>query len=172
MSRFYLIGYMGAGKTTYGKLLAKSLNLSFEDLDDYIEKAQQKSISELFEIHGEDGFRKLEREALKGISALDNVIIATGGGTPCFHDNMEFMNKSGDTIYLRTSVRELRDRLKMSKSKRPLIAGKNLKELEQFIAENLEKREHFYLKAKYILDTDDLNLNNIKTNFLEILDRA
>lgn len=163
---------MGAGKTTYGKLLAKSMNLAFEDLDDFIEKQQEKSISDLFDMYGEEGFRKIEKEALKNISTLENVIIATGGGTPCFYDNMEFMNKAGDTIYLRTSVRELRDRLKMSKSKRPLIIGKSLKELEHFIAENLEKREHYYLKSKYILDTDDLNLNNIKTNFLEVLDKA
>lgn len=169
MSNYFLIGYMGSGKTTYGKLLTKSLNLSFVDLDVWLENKHQKTITQLFDEVGEDGFRKLEREALHEVSKLENVIIATGGGTPCFFDNMEFMNAQGETIYLRTSVRELRDRLKMSKTKRPLIQGKDLRELEDYIASHLEKREPFYMKSKYILDTDDLNPNNIQTSFKELL---
>jgi shikimate kinase len=161
---------MGSGKTTYGKLMAKELNLKFVDLDVFIEKKQGKSVTQLFEALGEPGFRKLEKEALHEVSTMEQVIVATGGGSPCYFDNMEFMNAHGETIYLRTSVRELRDRLKMSKSKRPLIQGKDLRELEDFIAESLEKREGFYLKAKYILDTDDLNLNNLKSRFLELLE--
>jgi shikimate kinase len=171
MSRYFLIGYMGSGKTTYGKLLTKSLNLSFIDLDVFIENKQKKSINQLFEEIGEDGFRKIERVALHEVSELENVIVATGGGTPCYFENMEYMNAHGETIYLRTSVRELRDRLKMSKSKRPLIQSKDLKELEEFIADHLEKRERFYLKSKFILDTDDLNPNNIHTYFTELLER-
>lgn len=170
MSRYFLIGYMGSGKTTYGKLMAKELNLTFIDLDVYIESEERKTIDQIFKEIGEEGFRLLEKKALRAVSEIENVILATGGGTPCFFDNMEFMNSKGQTIYLRTSVRELRDRLKMSKSKRPLISGKDLRELEDFIAENLEKREPFYLKAKYILDTDDLNPNNLKSSFSELLE--
>ena len=161
---------MGSGKTTYGKLMAKELDLTFVDLDIFMENKHQKSISQIFEEVGEEGFRKMEKDALHEVSLLENVLIATGGGTPCSFDNMEFMNANGDTIYMRTSVRELRDRLKMSKSKRPLLTGKSLRELEDFIAEHLEKREIFYLKSKYILDTDDLNPNNIKSHFLELLE--
>lgn len=161
---------MGSGKTTYGKLMAKELNLTFIDLDVYIESEERKTIDQIFKEIGEEGFRLLEKKALRAVSEIENVILATGGGTPCFFDNMEFMNSKGQTIYLRTSVRELRDRLKMSKSKRPLISGKDLRELEDFIAENLEKREPFYLKAKYILDTDDLNPNNLKSSFSELLE--
>jgi shikimate kinase len=170
MSRYFLIGYMGSGKTTYGRLMAKELDLTFIDLDVYIESEERKSIDQIFMEIGEDGFRLIEKKALRSVSEIENVIIATGGGTPCFFDNMEFMNSKGKTIYLRTSVRELRDRLKMSKTKRPLISGKDLRELEDFIAVNLEKREPFYLKAKYILDTDDLNPNNLKSSFTELLE--
>jgi len=170
MNNYFLIGYMGSGKTTYGKLMAKELKLTFVDLDAFIEQKFMKSISELFENLGEDGFRKLEREALHEVSQFENSLISTGGGTPCFFDNMEYMNAHGETIYLRTSVRELRDRLKMSRTKRPLIVGKDDKELEFFIAKSLEEREGFYLKSKYIMDTDDLNPNNIKSSFMELLE--
>lgn len=161
---------MGSGKTTYGKLMAKELKLSFVDLDAFIEQKYMKTISKLFDEYGEEGFRKLEREALHEVAQFDNALISTGGGTPCFFDNMEYMNSHGETIYLRTSVRELRDRLKMSRTKRPLIAGKDDKELEAFIAKSLDQREGFYLKSKYIMDTDDLNPNNIKSSFMELLE--
>lgn len=171
MSRYYLVGYMGSGKTTYGKLMAKELDMTFIDLDVFLESKEQKSISQIFDEVGEEGFRKMEKDALREASEQDKVIIATGGGTPCYFDNMEFMNLKGQTIYLRTSVRELRDRLKMSKSKRPLIVTKDLRELEDYIAQSLEKREVFYLKSKYILDTDDLNPNNLKSSFSELVER-
>lgn len=165
MKRIYLIGFMGSGKTTYGKLLSQKLSMDFIDLDDYIEKTYNKSISELFSEMGEEKFRFIERKSLREIPLTDNCIVATGGGTPCFFDNIEYMNKNGETIYLRTSVRELRDRLKLSVSKRPLLANKDLKELEVYIAETLAKREKHYLKSRYILDTDDLNPNNIVSSY-------
>jgi shikimate kinase len=168
MNRTFLVGYMGSGKTTYGKLIAKEQNLSFVDLDDYIEKKYLKTVTTLFDEFGESEFRKMEREALHEVAQFDNCLIATGGGTPCFFDNMEYMNGMGDTIYLRTSVRELRDRLKMSRTKRPLLSQKTDNELETNIAQMLEKRENCYMKAKFILDTDDLNLNNIMTSYLAL----
>lgn len=161
---------MGSGKTTYGKLMAKELKLTFVDLDAFIEQKFMKTISELFAELGEAGFRKLEREALHEVAQFENTLISTGGGTPCHFDNMEYMNAHGETIYLRTSVRELRDRLKMSRTKRPLIVGKDDKELESYIAKSLEEREGYYLKSKYIMDTDDLNPNNIRSSFMEMLD--
>jgi len=146
--------------------MGKELNMSFIDLDAFIEQKYLKTISQLFDEMGEEGFRKIEREVLHEVAQFENTLISTGGGTPCFFDNMEYMNAHGDTVYLRTSVRELRDRLKMSRSKRPLIKSKTDKELESSIAEMLEKRDVFYMKAKYILDTDDLNPNNLKDSFL------
>jgi len=157
---------MGSGKTTYGKLIAKEQKLTFIDLDDFIELKYSKTIAELFDEFGESEFRKMEREALHEVAVTKDCVIATGGGTPCFFDNMEFMNGLGDTIYLRTSVRELRDRLKMSRTKRPLLSHKTDSELESNIAEMLEMREQSYLKAKFILDTDDLNPNNLLSSYL------
>jgi len=165
MGTTFLIGYMGSGKTTYGRLIAKEQKIPFVDLDSVIEEKYSKDVASLFEEMGESGFRKLEREALHEIAHLKNTLIATGGGTPCFFDNMEFMNKMGDTIYLRTSVRELRDRLKMSRTKRPLLNQQTNQELEAYIARMLEEREIYYLKAKFILDTDDLNPNNLISSY-------
>jgi len=160
-TRIFLIGYMGSGKTTYGKLMAKELNISFIDLDDFIENKYLRTVSSLFDEFGESGFRKMERDSLHEVAQMEDCLIATGGGTPCFFDNIEYMNSMGETIYLRTSVRELRDRLKMSRTKRPLLSHKTDEELESNIAEMLDKREIFYMKAKFILDTDDLNPNNL-----------
>lgn len=168
MARIFLIGFMGSGKSTYGKLMAQKLNMDFLDLDDYIEKKHSKSIYSLFEEWGEDKFRKEEKNVLRDLPLSDNLIIATGGGTPCFFDNMEYMNKQGETIYLRTSVRELRDRLKPSNNKRPLLLNKSPKDLEVYIADLLTKREVFYLKSRYILDTDDLNPNNLVSSWLAL----
>jgi len=164
MGRIFLIGFMGSGKTTYGRLIAKEQNMTFIDLDALLEDKYSKSIGVLFEEFGEPQFRKMEREALREAAQLKNCLIATGGGTPCFFDNMEYMNSLGDTIYLRTSVRELRDRLKMSRSKRPLLNQKSDQDLESYIAEMLEKREGYYMRAKFILDTDDLNPNNLASS--------
>lgn len=168
MERIFFIGYMGSGKTTYGRLISKEKKMTFIDLDEYIEKKLLKTVTELFEELGESEFRKIERDTLREVAQFDNCLIATGGGTPCFFDNMEFMNGMGDTVYLRTSVRELRDRLKMSRTKRPLISQKTDEELEDHIALMLEKRENCYLKAKFILDTDDLNPNNLMSSYLAI----
>jgi shikimate kinase len=170
MERIYLIGFMGSGKTTYGKLMSQKLKMDFFDLDEYIEKQYNRNISQLFEEWGEDKFRTVEKVCLHEMPVSENCVIATGGGTPCFYDNIEYMNKNGDTIYLRTSVRELRDRLKLSVIKRPLIIGKSQDELEAYISEMLEKREKFYLKSRYILDTDDLNPNNLISAYNSLKD--
>jgi shikimate kinase len=155
--KFFLIGYMGSGKTTVGKLLAKELNLQFIDMDLFIENRFRKSISAIFEEKGEAGFREIERKALHEITDFENVVISTGGGLPCFFDNMDVMNKTGTTIYLKISVEELANRLKNGKQKRPLIKDKNPEEIKAFIIQHLEKREGFYNKATFIFETDDLS---------------
>lgn len=169
MAKVFLIGFMGSGKTTFGKFLAKKMGIDFFDLDEFIEEKYGKKITELFTEFGEDGFRKIERECLHEIQASENCFIATGGGTPCFFDNMEYMNKAGDTVYLRTSVQELFERLVLSETKRPLIEGKSPEDLEKYISDALSKREKHYMKSKYILDTDLLNPNNILESYIEMM---
>ena len=148
----YLVGYMGTGKTTVGKLLAKKLNRSFIDSDGFIENRYRKTISAIFNDKGEAGFREIERRALQEISGFENIVVSTGGGLPCLFDNMDLMNRTGITIYLKASVDELILRINSNKQKRPLIKEKNPEELHVFVETNLNQREPFYCRAKYILD--------------------
>ena len=147
----YLVGFMGAGKTTVGKLLANKLDRSFTDVDAYIESRYRRTIADIFEKKGETGFREIERRALLEISEFGNFVVSTGGGLPCFFDNMDLMNQTGITIYLKTNVNNLLERLYFNKQNRPLIKGKSLEELRDFIETNLKKREPFYNQAKYII---------------------
>ncbi|MBR2360163.1 MAG: shikimate kinase [Bacteroidaceae bacterium] len=153
MKRIILIGYMGAGKTTLGKVLARELNLEFIDLDWYIENRFHQSVTQLFATRGEEGFRQIERNMLHEVAEFENVIISSGGGTPCFFDNMEYMNQQGLTVYLKATPETLRTHLRMGKQKRPLVAQKNDEELDAFIHESLNKREPFYNQARLIFDT-------------------
>jgi len=160
-NRTYLIGYMGSGKTTIGKKLAKKLGFQFVDVDCFIESRQRKTINEIFSEKGEDAFRLMEHNALEEISLFENVIISTGGGAPCFHNNIELMNKNGFTIYLKTSPEELAKRLNKNKNKRPLLRDKTPEEMLAFIAENLEKRDYYYNQAQLIFDTRQMSANSI-----------
>lgn len=153
--KIYLIGYMGCGKTYTGRRISDKYGLQFIDLDAYIEKRQFKTIPQLFQERGEEEFRKLERAMLEEVSAMEDVIISTGGGTACFFDNIELMNQTGETIYLQASVDTLFDYLKTAKKGRPLLAQKNDEELYEFINENFKKREPYYLQARHILDSMD-----------------
>ena len=152
MTRIILIGYMGAGKTTVGKALAKELGIIFYDLDWYIENRMRKSIAQIFEERGEEGFRKIEYNMLHEVAEFENVIISCGGGTPCFFDNMDYLNQQGQVVYLKADPEVLYKHLAMSKNDRPLLRGKSHEQLITFIREQLEKREPYYAKARYILD--------------------
>jgi len=143
----YLIGYMGSGKTTAGKKLASRLGYNFIDLDDAIEKEQNLTISEIFKNNGQAEFRIIEKEALKKTFGYTNTIVSTGGGTPCFFNNMDEMNKHGKTIYIELTPKALVSRLIGAKNKRPLISGKSGTELLVFIKEELALREPFYNKS-------------------------
>lgn len=143
---------MGAGKTTVGKALAKELDLSFYDLDWYIETRMHKKVKEIFDEQGEEGFRRIERNMLHEVAEFENVVLSCGGGTPCFFDNMEYMNGQGTVIYLKCSPEVLFRHLKMGKGVRPLLLGKNDEELMAFIREQLERREKYYMKADNIVD--------------------
>ncbi len=157
MIKVVLIGYMGAGKTTVGKALADELGLTFYDLDWYISMRYHRTVSEIFAERGEEGFRDLERRMLHEVAEFENVIISCGGGTPCFFDNMEYMNSLADTIYLKADPDVLAMHLKMGKGKRPLIEGKTPEELESYIRESLAVREPYYKQAKYTLDVSLLD---------------
>ena len=152
MTRIILIGYMGAGKTTVGKALAKELGIIFYDLDWYIENRMRKSIAQIFAERGEEGFRKIEYNMLHEVAEFENVIISCGGGTPCFFDNMDYLNQQGQVVYLKADPEVLYKHLAMSKNDRPLLRGKSPEQLVTFISEQLEKREPYYTKARYILD--------------------
>lgn len=154
MKRIILIGYMGAGKTTVGRLLAKDLGVQFYDLDWYIENRMRKKVSEIFAERGEEGFRIIERNMLHEVAEFEDVVLSCGGGTPCFFDNMEYMNGQGDVVYLKATPEVLHKHLKMGKSVRPLLVGKSDEELKTFIAEQLVKREEYYLKANHIVKID------------------
>ena len=162
MKRIILIGYMGSGKTTIGKALSKETGLPFYDLDWYIESRMRKTVKQIFDSAGEEGFRKIERNMLHEVAEFENVIISCGGGTPCFYDNMEYINNQGDTVYLKATPEVLYGHLKMGKSVRPLLLNKTPEEVDVFIREQLKQREPFYEKAKHIIDV------NVMDNFDKI----
>ena len=143
---------MGAGKTTIGKALSKELGIIFYDLDWYIENRMRKTVSQIFAERGEEGFRKIEYNMLHEVAEFEDVIISCGGGTPCFFDNMDYLNLQGQVVYLKAEPEVLYKHLLMAKVERPLIKGKSQEELLAFISDQLDRREPFYSKARYTLD--------------------
>jgi shikimate kinase len=154
--RLFLIGFMGSGKSTMGRALASELNLTFIDLDTFLEERFFKTIPQIFAEEGEDAFRKKERKVLEEVASFDNVIVATGGGAPCFFDNMELMNESGYCIFLDVHISSLVNRLLHARIERPLIKGKSPEELREFIEELMKKRRPFYEKAHYVLTGSEI----------------
>lgn len=154
--RIFLIGYMGCGKSTLGRKLSALLNLTLIDLDTFLEERYFKTIPQIFAEEGEEEFRLKERKVLEEVSSFDNVIVATGGGAPCFFDNMELMNKSGFCVFLDVATDSLVSRLIHAKTERPLIKGKSPEELHGFIEMMMEKRRPFYEQAKYILKGSEI----------------
>jgi len=152
---------MGSGKSTVGKKLAKKLKLSFVDMDEYIETYCKKTVAEIFEQEGEDKFREVENTCLKSLINEKDVVISTGGGTPCFYNNMELMNSNGVTVYLKMSVEGLVSRLIKAKNKRPLIKDMSESDLKVFVATNLENREPYYSQAQYKVKAKDLDLDEL-----------
>ncbi len=163
-----LVGMPGCGKTTTGKKMAKQLGLEFIDADSYIEKRYKMSILAIFKAVGEAGFRKLEQIVLKEILQKENVLFATGGGMPCFFDNMELINKKSTSIYINLPAEIIAQRLAASKKTRPHTKGKSDAEILEYVKITLEKRGVFYQKAKFSINTADENIvefikkNNIK----------
>ncbi len=161
MAKIFLTGYMGSGKSTAGKKLAAKFGYDFIDLDHFIESEYKLTIPEIFATKGENEFRAMEHNALKKVIEKNNIVIACGGGTPCYYNNMELMNNNGTTVYIKMSVDALVNRLINAKEKRPLIANKTEAELRAFINRQLEKREDAYHQAQYTVKGKDLDVDEL-----------
>ena len=157
----FLVGFMGTGKTHWGKLWAEKLKYLFVDLDDAIESAEQATVHEIFEKKGEDYFRRKETDILRQMLPKENTIIACGGGTPCFFDNMEWMNGNGITILLKSNAEYILENIKKQIGKRPLLKGMDDAEIRSFIETKLNEREVFYNKATVNLDAQAVGINSI-----------
>ncbi len=166
MKRIILIGYMGAGKTTIGKVLAREMGMDFYDLDNYIEDRFHQKIPDIFAEKGEEGFREIEQKMLHEVAEFENIILSCGGGTPCFFDNMDYMNSRGETIFLDTPPQVLKEHLQMGKTVRPLIQGKTEEELVAFIEESLQKRLPYYQKAKHTLKIEVIHTKEQIMNYV------
>ena len=149
--KLFLIGFMGSGKSHLGKELAKALNYDFIDLDAYLEQREGETITTIFETKGADYFRTVEQKYLKQLASLTQTVIATGGGTPCFFDNIEWINQQGQSVYLNPTVNVLAHRLQSEMGHRPLLAGESKHSLKQFLHNKLKERSAFYEKAHYII---------------------
>jgi shikimate kinase len=150
--KIFLVGFMGSGKTVLGEKIAAAMKVPFVDLDKKIEKQEKKSITEIFQSKGENYFRTIEAEALRKTKRNANAVIATGGGAPCFHDNMHWMNESGITVYLSAKPAELYHRLLTDRENRPLISSLTDIALMEFVMGTLGKRERFYSMAQIKLN--------------------
>lgn len=155
-----LIGYMCVGKTTVGRDLARRLGLRFYDLDWYVEERFHKRVSQIFAEDGEARFRDLERRMLHEVAEFEDIVLSCGGGTPVHFDNMDYLNSVAHTFYLEASPETICAHLRVSKGKRPLLAGKSPEELERFVREQLAQRSPFYARAQHTvrvapLDTVD-----------------
>jgi len=167
----FLIGYMGSGKTTIGRKLANKMNLPFIDLDDEIVKQIGMPIAQYFTSNGEANFRALERQFLQELN-LEEAIVSTGGGTPCFYDNIQWINENGISLYLKMTPKSLWDRLSKSDiKKRPILKGLTGASLLQFIETKLDEREPFYNQAHIVFDKLDRNLEEI-INLIEAQQKA
>lgn len=163
----FLIGLMGSGKSFWAHKLSAALNVPAFDLDTEVEKAEGKTIAEIFSGKGQDYFRQKENEVLKSFAGKENYILATGGGAPCFHDNIRWMNTHGITIWIDEPIATIAKRLQKGKAHRPLIANVADEHLETFFNNMREQRMPFYKQAKYHLNSGNLN----EKHFLEILSR-
>ncbi len=158
-NRIFLFGMPGSGKTTLGKKLSNQLDLPFFDLDDIIVKSSGKSINQIFKESGEETFREIETSNLiKFLETHDRFILATGGGTPCYNNNLSILVKNGISIYLNVSLNELFNRLKSKIAHRPLLKDKSEEELLAEISEKLETRKSFYNQANFVIADDNIRV--------------
>jgi len=168
-NKIVLVGYMGTGKSAIGNELSKLLNIDFIDLDGYIATQEASEIAAIFEEKGELYFRKKEKEALEQLlNSNRNFILATGGGTPCYYNNMKLISKKSSSFFINTPLNILAERLTKGKSKRPLIKHLNDDDLTKFIAKHLFERNQFYQKANYTI-TNNTTVNDAIKEIIKLL---
>ena len=168
MNKIYLVGYMGAGKTTTARRLAQRLGWDVVDTDDMFEEKYKISVCDFFNKYDEDLYRKLESEVLKSTETMENVVISTGGGTACYFDNMDWMNQHGTTVFLRISQKAVVDRLLHAKRKRPLSIGKSEEELTAFVEQHYTSRLPVYEQACITVKSEDLDLDDLVRQLEEL----
>ena len=159
--RIYLLGFMGCGKSSLGRRLAKKLDFDFFDIDHGIEEKAGMKVPEIFIAMGESGFRELEKTVLHETATLKNTVIATGGGTPCHDNNMDFILENGTSVYIRMSPVSLADRLESSSKVRPLVQNLSGNDLLAEIEQRLKKREEYYLRANCIVKGESVKPKHI-----------
>ena len=157
MQNIILLGYMGAGKTSVGKAMARKLGLSFYDLDYFIEERFRRKVADIFAEHGEEGFRKIEYNMLHEVAEFEDIVLSLGGGTPCFFDNIDYINQKGITVFMNASPEIIVKHLKISHNVRPLLQQKQGQELLDHIARHMEERMPYYRKAQYEVNVDTLD---------------
>ena len=160
--RLYLLGYMGSGKSRVGQNLADFLGFDFMDMDDYIEERYRISIHDFFDKYGEGAFRIAESKILKETITRDDIVIATGGGTPCYFDNIDFINEHGISVYLKVEPAILAERLHGSRKKRPVISNVRKEDLDHVIVQQLYERELYYIKARHVIDVSFMEGDEIE----------
>ena len=169
LKRIYLVGYMGAGKTTAARRLAHRLGWETVDTDALFEEKYKISVCDFFNKYDEALYRKLESEVLKATESLESTVISTGGGTACYFDNMEWMNQHGLTVFMRISPQAAVDRVIHSRHKRPLVEGKSEEELTEFVNRHYASRMPFYEQAKITVKSEDLDVEGMMNLIKEIL---
>lgn len=147
LSNLFIVGYMACGKTTFGRALARRTGLEFIDLDFYIEQRFRRSIADIFSEKGEEGFRRIEASMLREVGEFENTVVSCGGGTPCFHGNMDYMLSRGDVVWLEASVERITERLIINSARRPLMKGKTPEEIRTAVETGLSGRMPHYSRA-------------------------
>jgi shikimate kinase len=155
---------MGSGKTTVAKKLARSLQFNFLDMDEVFEEKYHIQVADFFQKYDEQAFREIESKLIKETESLENTVISTGGGAPCFHDNLQWMKNSGIIVYLQMSVAALVNRLSNAKRVRPLIKDLNDDELNDYITEQLKMRDEFYTQAQIIINGENCDIETLATS--------
>jgi shikimate kinase len=166
--KIFLLGFMGSGKSYWAEKLAAEMNFPLIELDEEIEKAELSSISRIFEEKGENHFRIRESTLLKRFALYDDFVLSCGGGTPCFFDNMEWMNKNGVTVWINPAEEIIVAQLLPGADKRPLLKGMDKEALASFVHTKLEERRPFYIRADIICPTNELNIKDLKEKILSL----
>ena len=157
----FLVGFMGCGKSTVGRKMAALGGYSFVDLDEVVAERAGMTVQEIFATQGEGEFRRLEREAIEQLSLQERTIVATGGGAPCYGDNMQLLSERGTTVYLKMSALRLRDRLLHVRVPRPKVAGLAPEELLDYVSTLLAEREPYYMQSRIIVDCDNVSSDRV-----------